>query len=121
MAQNWPVGVPSTFEQDGYSFSPQNGTLRSEMDIGPAKVRRRFTATIERHSGEIVMTKAQFNTWLSWFYNTIGYGALDFNFTHPLSGSPIVARIITKEPPFSVSPDGQTQYVRVSFEIEVLP
>lgn len=121
MAQNWPVGVPATFEQDGYSFSSQNGALRSDMDIGPAKVRRRFTATVERHSGDIVMTKAQFNTWKTWFNSTIGQGALDFNFTHPLDGTAIVARIVTKDPPYTAAPDGQTAYIRLSLELEVLP
>ena len=40
----WPSSLPDHVLQQGHNESLANVTSRSQMDAGPAKVRRRFTA-----------------------------------------------------------------------------
>lgn len=83
----WPSGIPfidnpSAFRESG----PMGNVIRTPMEHGPSKTRRRFTAAVRQYSGETdVMTNAQVSTFETWFDDTIASGALSFTATNPRS------------------------------------
>ncbi len=58
-AFTWPVTLPQTVSQARYVEGMVSIVERSEMDSGPAKVRRRHTAGVERFSSTMQLTTAQ--------------------------------------------------------------
>jgi len=80
----WPEILPQNIS--GYSGAPGDGLIRTSMDAGPPKVRRRFTAVLEPVSGYIVVTPEQFTFFRTWYDNVLLNGALRFGWVHPFSG-----------------------------------
>lgn len=95
------------------------------MDTGPAKVRRRYTATIKKHSGTMIMTKVEFRTIFEpWFENTLLSGALDFTFPDPWDpdNATIIVRFLieTGAEGYTVSQYSPTE-VKLGLSFEELP
>lgn len=121
MAIAWPVTVPDMFESSGFGYDADSGLLRSDMDSGPAKVRRRFTSTTKNMTGTIIMSRTQFQTWETWFEDTIFHGALSFTMTDPVNGGTMTVRIVSGKSgkPYSWSQTGLL--VSLNLTIEKLP
>lgn len=114
MSQNWPDTLPQIWLQDGYQETLPNVVQRTEMDAGPAKARRRFTAQVTPFKAKMNMTAAQ-KGYLEIFYNTTtAGGALSFTFPH--DGSDVLR--FTKPPVFS---DKGGCNWGVDFDLEQLP
>lgn len=115
---DWPVTLPQILLLNGYAEAPANTALRTTMDAGPAKVRRRFTAGVRPISGQILVTGVQLET-LKTFYNiTIQSGALRFNWVEPLDGVTSVEMRFTAEPNWVPISGIKLQ---VSLDLEILP
>ena len=112
----WPSGLPP-ISPDGYNESPPNNVIRSEMDGGPPKIRPRSTAGVRPISMTMHMTDVQVEVLDSFFVTTLMSGSIPFEWTHPRTGSPIIAQF--SGPP-KYTPDGPLEF-NVSFSIEVLP
>lgn len=54
----WPTTLPQPV-LDSISYTPLNNTIRSQMDAGPAKMRRRFTAAGEDVTLVLMLTAEQ--------------------------------------------------------------
>lgn len=66
MTLTWPDALPSpTFE--GYGVEPVDSILRTEMESGPARQRRRYTQTPTRLPVRWRFTGRQFAVFESWF------------------------------------------------------
>ena len=81
----WPaisfIGV--NYEESG----SQKNVIRSPMEHGPAKRRRRFTGAPRLISGTTdIMSAANVATFETWFATDIKDGALSFTATNPRSG-----------------------------------
>lgn len=113
----WPASLPQDPSLDGYSSEDQSGMLRSEMDSGPPKQRRRFTATTENISLSWLMTKTQLSTFNSFYKTTLLEGSLAFDITHPVNGWTVSARFTA---PAQRSPIYINMW-RVNAVIEILP
>jgi hypothetical protein len=122
MSELWPTGVPNNFEVSGFGHDADSGIIRSYMDSGPAKVRRRFTSVTKNYKGSIVMTHAQFLLWETWFEDVICFGSLTFTMPDPVHGGNMTARIVASKgsKPYSISQNGATD-VSVSFAVEKMP
>lgn len=57
----WPITLPQLpFEAgSGPSYEPAPNVLRTDMEAGPAKVRRRFTAVPERVTFSLTLSEAE--------------------------------------------------------------
>ena len=124
MAVAWPVTVPDKFEKGSYNYDPQGNILRTEMDAGYPKVRRRFTAISKYHTGMLILTTAEKEAFETWFYSTAGYGTEEFTFSNPQDVlSTIIARFVIENnsQPYSIKQDGDTLDWQVTFTIEELP
>jgi len=116
--QAWPAGLPN-FEKplrSGFSETVGSTKKRSEMEVGPAKGRRRSTAQVDQLALSYYMTDSQVSTFESFYNSTLKNGSLRFDATHPRTGKTKEFRI--REDP-TYEPFGNDY--RVSFQVEVLP
>jgi hypothetical protein len=115
----WPASLPQSLQVTGFQESYQNQVLRSEMEAGPPKQRRRFSATTDKVAGQIIVTKAQLSTFNSFWDGDIAGGALAFDWQHPITGNPASMRFVE---PFNVrlAQGSNDEYV-VELKLEILP
>ncbi len=81
----WPSTLPQFVDQDEYTQTSKNPLIRTDMEAGPAKVRLRYTAVPEEFNISLVMTKTQFESFITFFKQTIHYGADTFLWNHPVT------------------------------------
>jgi len=116
---DWPATLPQCFESGSYGFSPVENRIMSDMDSGPGKQRQRFTAAPLIHSGVMLMTFAQFQTFRTFVESAIGY-ADSFTFPNPLDSgaTDIIARLDPNtSPPYTLSDDRAPGYVKIKLSI----
>ncbi len=116
MATSWPDTLPQQPLVKGFSGTVQDTLIRTSMDAGPEKIRRRFTAASEYFTLTWFMTKQQLNTFRSFFKDTIADGSIEFEMNHPITGETVLVRF---RGPYQFVSTGV--HWRISAEIEVLP
>lgn len=113
---SWPSSLPLP-DVPGYQEIMPNAVIRTAMDVGPEKVRRRTTAAVRRFRLSYSMTNAEVET-LNTFYNTtIEGGVLTFTMDNPRTGVTKTYRI--QSPPEVTTITGI--YFRVNCSFEELP
>lgn len=114
----WPASLPQYFLRSSYSEGTGKSVIRSEMDTGPAKLRRRSRAVVRPVDGSLLMTGDQYETFVTFVENTIGGGALPFEFPHQRRpGEFWLVRLA--DPDVMATPKGPLWQVQL--KIEVLP
>ena len=73
----WPASLPVPLVE-GVSYSSQDNIIRSQMDAGVAKIRRRYTAVPEDVSFQLLLTLAQLQTLVD-FHDITLKGVLPFD------------------------------------------
>ena len=117
MATPWPVSLQEFFSQDNFSYTFGNTVLRSDMDTGPQKTRRRFTRAVNTLRASIFLTSAQFNTFSLFYEVTLAGGSLAFTHEHPLKGGDYDFRFLDDP---QLTPLGGDNFL-LSFSLEELP
>ena len=79
----WPAQLPATLLIDGFSKQPQSGVIRTTMDAGPKKARRRYTARAVKYSGKQIFDVDELAVFEEFYRFTLADGVLRFNFTDP--------------------------------------
>ncbi len=114
----WPENVPSDFLQSGFNESPPDNLLRTDMGVGPAKIRRRSTSGIRPIAGTIKITKTALDS-LDYFYtHTTSSGALRFDFPEPRNVA-ITAEVRFAQKPVYTPAGGI--YWNVAIKLEIMP
>lgn len=93
----WPLSLPQGVHVSGFEERLQEQAIRSGMDSGPAKLRRRFTAAIRNFKFAIWLDTGQKATLDAFFDATLGGGVLAFDWTDPVSGEAVAYRFV--DPP----------------------
>lgn len=114
---SWPASLPPTPLAAGYADTPPDNVLRTQMDAGPAKLRRRTTAAVRPLVAPLLLTSAQVATLDTFYSSTLEDGALAFDWTHPRTGAAISCRFL--QPPAYGDPNGDLFFV--TCQLEVLP
>ncbi len=110
----WPSTLPAPL-QDDFGEIPPDTSMRTSMDSGPTKVRRRYTSGSRVFTVRYHLTKLQVATLDAFFVTTSRSGSLPFNWTHPRTGAACEARM--RAPKYGAfEHEGEA-----SVEIEVLP
>lgn len=118
MPATWPTTLPQYVLEAGYQETLEDQTVESQMDTGPAKVRRRFTTSVRRFQVTIQCTEAQAVDFEDFYTVTLAGGSLPFEWVHPRTQ---VARTFRfKKPPPQVSVQGGGNTVRYSFALETV-
>lgn len=81
----WPNGLPIP-KIGGLNGQYQNAVIRTKMDAGPAKQRRRFTAVPKLFSGRLILNEEQRSLLDAFYRNSIGHGTLRFDMKNPQTG-----------------------------------
>jgi hypothetical protein len=113
----WPFSLPQKPLLEGYEEREPNTLIRTEMDAGPVKTRRRFTAGVRLIRVAFHLTESQKTTLSTFYRSTLQDGALRYDWTPPGFASVVECRIT--EPPVyrALRPD----LWRAEFPVEVLP
>lgn len=85
----WPTTLKIT--RDNYSESPPRTALRSSMEIGPDKIRKRSSSQVRPVSFRLFLTDALLET-LDVFF--VANEALAFDFTDPRTNTSKRARFV---------------------------
>lgn len=79
----WPESLPQVLILDGLNGRKKTARVRTEMDAGPAKQRRRYTVNTKEFRGSIVVSESQRQTLSDWYDRVLGGGALRFVMKDP--------------------------------------
>lgn len=63
----WPSTLPAYALISGYALNPVDQTIRTDMEVGTARVRRRTAARYDMLKLSWVFTDAQLATFRTWF------------------------------------------------------
>jgi hypothetical protein len=107
----WPSSLVIT--RDGYGETPPDRAVRSNMDVGPQKVRRRSSSAVRQVSFKLFLTDDEIED-LDDFYSD--NDVLVFDFTDPRTGDAKRARF-TDAPNYDLN---ETMY-NVMVKLEYLP
>jgi len=91
--------------------------VRTEMDAGPAKLRRRFTAGVRKFQVPLVLSDAQVQALDNFFVTDTAGGSLRFDYMHPRTGAVIKCRFVAPPEYDLVAPSKW----RATLSLEVLP
>lgn len=118
---SWPEFMPEPVFDAISIGSPVGAILRTDMDAGPAKQRKRFTATPRPVALSFEPISA-FNLarFEAFYTNDLAWGALAFEMPHPISDVVNRFRFVASDEPWDVSPIGKDAY-RLNVSLELLP
>ena len=119
---DWPSTIPQAFQQDSFSEATASAVLRTSMDTGPTKVRRRTTSNPDIWSGRMILTSTELADFKTFYRTTSKYGSERFNFPNQydlLSTVEARFKIDTGGEAFSITPDGDTQDWSIDLTLEV--
>ncbi|BAQ18301.1 hypothetical protein [Methyloceanibacter caenitepidi] len=111
----WPLSLPTLPLRDGYEEELAETRLRTSMDAGPAKMRGRFSAGMDTISLAFHMTKAQVAILESFYKNTLGGGALPFDYVHPRTLEQRSFRFVSAPKWSEIAPDLWGAVLQVEF------
>ncbi|MCA9344988.1 hypothetical protein KC946_04085, partial [Candidatus Saccharibacteria bacterium] len=109
----FPSSLPGSLIKND-SETPPDRVIRTAMDAGAGKVRRRFTDGIRKRSFTFFLNKAQVAILDSFFLSN---DAIAFDFTDPRTESLVSARF-TAAPVYTRL---SQEYFEASVEMEILP
>ena len=93
----WPLALPQRPLRNGYSDSAPNNLLRSDMETGPAKVRRRGNARPHNAQVTYIMSNEQAEVFEEFATVTLAEGSIAFDWWHPRLKKYVRARLLTGE------------------------
>jgi hypothetical protein len=114
----WPISLPVPL-LDGVSYASQQNVIRTQMDAGVAKTRRRFTAVPEDVTFSLSLSRAQVQTLQDFIAITLK-DVLPFDwreFRKP-DTEPLVTYRFKSRPKFT--PMGRGDHWRADIELELL-
>ena len=113
----WDASLPTEPLLDSWDETLAENRIRTQMEVGPPKIRRRSTASVKQYGVVFALTAAQVAT-LDDFYTSDTYnGSLAFEWTNPRTGATEDFRFLTPPKIVKRGPDS----FRASFQLEVLP
>ncbi|MDD3492349.1 MAG: hypothetical protein PHZ19_02480 [Candidatus Thermoplasmatota archaeon] len=80
--ESWPATLPQEFEVGGFSVTPANNVVRTQVDAGVPKRRRRFTKGVSTIDGKMSMDLAQYLIFKA-FVASLNDGVDQFSFPRP--------------------------------------
>lgn len=113
---SWPASLPQNFLAEGFSIRAPDNLIRSNNDVGPAKLRRRSTSAVTEISGTLRMSEAQWSMFQAFYETDLAYGAVSFDWVDPID------QVTAKEfriRDHNLSTNGASNFVRL--DLEMLP
>ena len=114
----WDASLPQSPLNRGYSEESPDNLIRTNMDTGADKVRRRTTSGVRKYKMSFLMSKAQVATLETFYHTTTNGGADKFTFDDPRTGVTSANYRFTGSPKYS-SMNGD--FYQVAIGMELLP
>lgn len=114
---SWPETLPAVPLLDGFHETVPDAVIRTSMEQGPAKARRRSTAAVRLFELHYLLDRAQLAALDAFFLTTLMGGVLPFGFPHPRGGGTLSCRFV--RPPEYAAANGA--YFRATCMLEALP
>lgn len=113
----WPEGINQCPLLEDYKSDQVESRLISNVDAGLRKIRNRYLAVPTNTTESFILTRQQYNAWLTWFNDVARRGGKRFTKYEPMSDA--VKEYRFRTPP-SISPIGGNR-VKLSLELEIMP
>jgi hypothetical protein len=117
-AISWPPTLPAFVLQEGFEENLPDGKIETQMDVGIAKMRRRYTAAPSSVNVSIYITVDQYQIFRDFYINTLGMGSKRFLRPNPITGA--VEEYRFRNPPPTIRPYGGGGFT-CSMNLERLP
>lgn len=118
----WPTTLPQVPQFNGYKRSLPNNLIRSSMDTGSDKVRKRGRFKPEVVSATYILDNAQKTTLENFVHDSLAEGAICFNWPHPELNKLVRARLKAgSNGIFDIQPYSTSLMWQVSLELEIWP
>ena len=118
----WPTTLPQVPEFNGYKRSLPNNLIRSSMDTGSDKVRKRGRFKPEVVSATYILDNTQKTTLENFVHDSLAEGAICFNWPHPELNKLVRARLKAgSNGIFDIQPYNTSLMWQVSLELEIWP
>jgi len=117
MTADWPTTLPAAPLAEGFNEMMPDVVLRTDMDTGPAKLRRRTTAEVSALQVAYLLSATETALLDDFYMNTLGGGTLSFNYTHPRTAEAVTCRFA--RPPSYATENGEI--FQAQLVLEVLP
>lgn len=115
----WPAELPQYLIFNGYKEAPPDLALRTDMDTGPAKTRRRSSSGPRPIQGKLPpLTSEQVDVLLSFYEDDLLSGTLRFAWSHPRTGVVSEFRFVSRPEP--AGDEASAAYI-VALDLEILP
>lgn len=111
----YPANLPEVIAP-GYKAQDQDGVIRTDMDAGPQKTRRRYTACSEYINCQVVCDDTEYHNFMTFYRTTTARGALRFIMKHPVTRTNRYFRFMA--PPQEADNSGLWT---ISLQLEALP
>lgn len=90
---NWPASLPQN-QFLNLTDQRQDARVRTKMDAGPAKMRRRFTAAVRTVVAPILLDGTQRQAFDSFWINDTQEGSLSFSWSDPATDANVNFRFV---------------------------
>jgi hypothetical protein len=117
MALVWPPTLPHVPLVEGFEETEATLTLRSSIDAGPPKVRRRFTAGIGQITCRYTLDRTLLLTLSDFYLGPAAGGAVAFEWFHPRRQVTVMVRF---REPVAYRPEAPELWT-ATVALEVLP
>lgn len=111
---DWSTTIcPQSLLMDGFNETYPDTVLRTNMDVGPAKIRNRISYNTTPISGSMILTSSQATSFDTFYTNN---KALEFGWVNPRTGSTCQMRFASVPKLERVD-----AYYRLILQLEIMP
>lgn len=117
----WPDYMPSPVYDAIRISAPTGAVIRTDMDAGPAKQRKRFSAAPRPVSLVFEpLSSVQLSAFEDFLETDLSLGAIEFTMAHPITEEVRAFRFVANEEPWAMLPVGKDAY-RLTVNLELMP
>lgn len=87
MGVAWPTGLQDKLNSSDFGMNFGETNVRSQMETGPYKVRKRFTRALDVINCSILMNRSEYATFRTFYDTSLSNGTLAFTYLHPLTNA----------------------------------
>ncbi len=113
----WPATLPQEPMEQGYNEVAPDNILRTQMDVGPAKLRRRTLSNTRPVTISLRLSAAQIEILDAFYMTDLVSGSQTIQWVHPRTGVSKDLRF-TAPPQYLESSDG---WYTATCQLEVMP
>lgn len=96
---SWPLSLQQNLDVSSFEKRLGDTRVSSDNDVGPAKVRSRYTKSVDVYTCQIELDFSEVSTFETFYKTTLGNGTLPFIFKDPFTQVDSVFRFSPKSPP----------------------